>query len=107
MEFSPSSAVPGEEATLQVTAQPDSLCGVSIVDLSVLIKEPGKTLDKDKVTSGKHSRWIIYCFTDCVPCYSGTVCNLKGTGVHPVNGGQLKTHLMRFLHPYAGVHKQF
>uniref|UniRef100_A0A671V1M6 Alpha-2-macroglobulin-like n=1 Tax=Sparus aurata TaxID=8175 RepID=A0A671V1M6_SPAAU len=49
LEFSPSSAVPGEETTLQVTAQPDSLCGVSVVDQSVLIKEPGKTLDKDKI----------------------------------------------------------
>ncbi|XP_073343453.1 alpha-2-macroglobulin-P-like isoform X3 [Pagrus major] len=49
LEFSPSSAVPGEETTLQVTAQPDSLCGVSAVDQSVLIKEPGKTLDEDKI----------------------------------------------------------
>uniref|UniRef100_A0A8P4JYC5 Alpha-2-macroglobulin-like n=1 Tax=Dicentrarchus labrax TaxID=13489 RepID=A0A8P4JYC5_DICLA len=39
LEFSPSSAVPGEETTLQVTAQPDSLCGVSAVDQSVLIKD--------------------------------------------------------------------
>ncbi|XP_051253533.1 alpha-2-macroglobulin-like [Dicentrarchus labrax] len=49
LEFSPSSAVPGEETTLQVTAQPDSLCGVSAVDQSVLIKEPGKTLETDKI----------------------------------------------------------
>ncbi|XP_078023473.1 alpha-2-macroglobulin-like isoform X2 [Epinephelus lanceolatus] len=49
LEFSPSSAVPGEETTLQVTAQPDSLCGVSAVDQSVLIKEPGKTLNADKI----------------------------------------------------------
>uniref|UniRef100_A0A8P4KS46 Alpha-2-macroglobulin-like n=1 Tax=Dicentrarchus labrax TaxID=13489 RepID=A0A8P4KS46_DICLA len=48
LEFSPSSAVPGEETTLQVTAQPDSLCGVSAVDQSVLIKEPGKTLETAK-----------------------------------------------------------
>ncbi|XP_045929765.1 alpha-2-macroglobulin-like [Micropterus dolomieu] len=49
LEFSPSSAVPGEETILQVTAQPDSLCGVSAVDQSVLIKEPGKTLNADKI----------------------------------------------------------
>ncbi|XP_071327813.1 alpha-2-macroglobulin-like [Trachinotus anak] len=49
LEFSPSSAVPGEETTMQVTAQPDSLCGVSAVDQSVLIKEPGKTLNADKI----------------------------------------------------------
>uniref|UniRef100_A0A3B4WY74 Alpha-2-macroglobulin-like n=1 Tax=Seriola lalandi dorsalis TaxID=1841481 RepID=A0A3B4WY74_SERLL len=51
LEFSPSSAVPGEETTMQVTAQPDSLCGVSAVDQSVLIKEPGKILNADKVTA--------------------------------------------------------
>nr|XP_033487967.1 alpha-2-macroglobulin-like [Epinephelus lanceolatus] len=49
LEFSPSSAVPGEETTLHLTAQPDSLCGVSAVDQSVLIKEPGKTLNADKI----------------------------------------------------------
>ncbi|XP_038548732.1 alpha-2-macroglobulin-like isoform X4 [Micropterus salmoides] len=49
LEFSPPSAVPGEETILQVTAQPDSLCGVSAVDQSVLIKEPGKTLNADKI----------------------------------------------------------
>ncbi|KAG7235002.1 hypothetical protein INR49_003201, partial [Caranx melampygus] len=49
LEFSPSSAVPGEETTLQLTAQPNSLCGVSAVDQSVLIKEPGKTLTTEKV----------------------------------------------------------
>ncbi|KAG7235155.1 hypothetical protein INR49_003141, partial [Caranx melampygus] len=48
LEFSPSSAVPGEETTLQLTAQPNSLCGVSAVDQSVLIKEPGKTLTAEK-----------------------------------------------------------
>ncbi|KAF3847192.1 hypothetical protein F7725_020220 [Dissostichus mawsoni] len=49
LEFSPSSAVPGEQTILQVKALPDSLCGVSAVDQSVLIKEPGKTLDADKI----------------------------------------------------------
>ncbi|XP_070684725.1 alpha-2-macroglobulin-like [Pempheris klunzingeri] len=49
LEFSPTSAVPGEETILQVTAQPNSLCGVSVVDQSVLIKEPGKTLNADKI----------------------------------------------------------
>ncbi|XP_035857586.1 alpha-2-macroglobulin-like isoform X4 [Sander lucioperca] len=49
LEFSPTSAVPGEETIMQVTAQPESLCGVSAVDQSVLIKEPGKTLNADKI----------------------------------------------------------
>ncbi|KAG7282540.1 hypothetical protein CRUP_001115, partial [Coryphaenoides rupestris] len=48
LEFSPSSAVPGEENRLQLRAQPDSLCGISAVDQSVLIKEPGKKLNADK-----------------------------------------------------------
>uniref|UniRef100_A0A673C3P3 Uncharacterized protein n=1 Tax=Sphaeramia orbicularis TaxID=375764 RepID=A0A673C3P3_9TELE len=43
LDFSPSSAVPGEEITLQVTGHPQSMCGISAVDKSVLIKEPGKT----------------------------------------------------------------
>uniref|UniRef100_A0A8C9XLT2 Alpha-2-macroglobulin-like n=1 Tax=Sander lucioperca TaxID=283035 RepID=A0A8C9XLT2_SANLU len=58
LEFSPSSAVPGEETIMQVTAQPESLCGVSAVDQSVLIKEPGKTLDADKVTTGINQNYI-------------------------------------------------
>ncbi|XP_022071816.2 alpha-2-macroglobulin-like [Acanthochromis polyacanthus] len=49
LEFSPPSAVPGEDINMQVTAQPDSLCGVSVVDQSVLIQEPGKTLDATKI----------------------------------------------------------
>uniref|UniRef100_A0A8C8DNJ9 Alpha-2-macroglobulin-like n=1 Tax=Oryzias sinensis TaxID=183150 RepID=A0A8C8DNJ9_9TELE len=49
VEFSPSSAVPGEEAEMQLTAHPNSLCGVSAIDQSVLIKEPGGTLDADKI----------------------------------------------------------
>ncbi|KAM9733713.1 alpha-2-macroglobulin-like [Menidia menidia] len=49
LEFSPTSAVPGEEAKMQLSAQPDSLCGVSAIDQSVLIKEPGKTLNVDRI----------------------------------------------------------
>ena len=50
LEFSPSAAVPGEENRLQLRAQPDSLCGISAVDQSVLIKEPGKKLNADKAS---------------------------------------------------------
>uniref|UniRef100_A0A3Q3RZ95 Alpha-2-macroglobulin-like n=1 Tax=Mastacembelus armatus TaxID=205130 RepID=A0A3Q3RZ95_9TELE len=60
LEFSPSSAVPGEETTMQVTAEPDSLCGVSAVDQSVLIKEPGKSLDADKIFNLLPVRKITY-----------------------------------------------
>lgn len=49
LQFSPSSAVPGEEVKMQVAADPGSLCGVSAIDKSVLLQEPGKSLDADKV----------------------------------------------------------
>ncbi|RVE64678.1 hypothetical protein OJAV_G00128200 [Oryzias javanicus] len=49
VEFLPSSAVPAEQVKLQLTAQPNSLCGLSAIDQSVLIKEPGKTLNADKI----------------------------------------------------------
>uniref|UniRef100_A0A3P9C668 Alpha-2-macroglobulin n=1 Tax=Maylandia zebra TaxID=106582 RepID=A0A3P9C668_9CICH len=73
LEFSPSSAVPGEETNMQVTALPRSLCGVSAIDKSVLIKEPGKTLDADKVTIFdllplKKSSGIPYEVHDATEC---------------------------------------
>jgi len=49
LQFSPAKAVPGEKNTLQLSAQPGSLCGLSAVDQSVLILESGKRLDTDKV----------------------------------------------------------
>uniref|UniRef100_A0A6Q2XKM8 Alpha-2-macroglobulin-like 1 n=1 Tax=Esox lucius TaxID=8010 RepID=A0A6Q2XKM8_ESOLU len=39
VEFSPSNAVPGEKNTLQLTALPGSLCGLSAVDKSVHIMD--------------------------------------------------------------------
>uniref|UniRef100_A0AAY4ACK6 Alpha-2-macroglobulin n=1 Tax=Denticeps clupeoides TaxID=299321 RepID=A0AAY4ACK6_9TELE len=49
--FSPSRAVPGERNTLQLSAQPGSLCGLSAVDQSVLLIEPGKRLSADMIFS--------------------------------------------------------
>ncbi|XP_069004470.1 alpha-2-macroglobulin-like [Embiotoca jacksoni] len=49
LEFLPSLVVPGEDTTMKLTAQPNSLCGVNIVDQSVLIKEPQNTLTADKI----------------------------------------------------------
>ncbi|XP_019212767.1 alpha-2-macroglobulin [Oreochromis niloticus] len=71
VEFSPSSAVPGEETNMQVTALPRSLCGVSAIDKSVLIKEPGKTLDADKIFDLfplKKSSDIPYEVDDATEC---------------------------------------
>eukprot|EP00066_Takifugu_rubripes_P029840 XP_011619106.1 PREDICTED: alpha-2-macroglobulin-like [Takifugu rubripes] len=49
VEFSPTSAVPGEEVNMKVKALPNSLCGVSAIDQSVLILEPGETMTADMV----------------------------------------------------------
>uniref|UniRef100_A0A8C1G0C7 Uncharacterized protein n=1 Tax=Cyprinus carpio TaxID=7962 RepID=A0A8C1G0C7_CYPCA len=49
LRFSPTTAVPGEENTLQISAQPGSLCGLSAVDQSVRILEPRKHLDAEKI----------------------------------------------------------
>ncbi|XP_048017560.1 alpha-2-macroglobulin-like [Megalobrama amblycephala] len=49
LQFSPAKAVPGEKNTLQLSAQPGSLCGLSAVDQSVLILKSGERLDTDKV----------------------------------------------------------
>ncbi|XP_062873322.1 alpha-2-macroglobulin-like [Trichomycterus rosablanca] len=49
LEFNPSKAVPGEENTLKLSAHPGSLCGLSAVDQSVFILEPGKKLNTDQI----------------------------------------------------------
>ncbi|XP_056612215.1 alpha-2-macroglobulin-like [Triplophysa dalaica] len=51
VQFSPATAVPGEENTVQVSAQSGSLCALSAVDQSVLIMKPGKRLNTEKVFS--------------------------------------------------------
>ncbi|XP_056599256.1 alpha-2-macroglobulin-P-like [Triplophysa dalaica] len=49
VQFSPASAVPGEENTVKLSARPGSLCGVSAVDQSVLILESGRRLNAEKI----------------------------------------------------------
>ncbi|XP_045929801.1 alpha-2-macroglobulin-like [Micropterus dolomieu] len=69
--FCTSSAVPGEETILRVTAQPDSLCGVSAVDQSVLIKEPGKTLNANRIFDllpVRKASYVPYEVQDPVEC---------------------------------------
>ncbi|XP_038829725.1 alpha-2-macroglobulin-like isoform X3 [Salvelinus namaycush] len=71
VEFSPSQAVPGEKNTLQLSAQPGSLCGLSTVDKSVHIMEPGKRLDADKIFDllpVKETTYIPYQLEDPVSC---------------------------------------
>ncbi|XP_045067653.1 alpha-2-macroglobulin-like isoform X2 [Coregonus clupeaformis] len=72
VEFSPSNAVPGEENTLHLSAQPGSLCGLSAVDQSVGIMEPGKRLDADKIFDllpVKETTYIPYELEDSVACF--------------------------------------
>uniref|UniRef100_A0A8C7KSQ2 Alpha-2-macroglobulin-like n=1 Tax=Oncorhynchus kisutch TaxID=8019 RepID=A0A8C7KSQ2_ONCKI len=71
VEFSPSQAVPGEENTLQLSAQPGSLCGLSAVDQSVHILEPGKRLNADKIFDllpVKETTHIPYQLDDQIAC---------------------------------------
>uniref|UniRef100_A0A672JD68 Alpha-2-macroglobulin domain-containing protein n=1 Tax=Salarias fasciatus TaxID=181472 RepID=A0A672JD68_SALFA len=49
LEFSPPSTAPGEEIDLQVAAQPNSICGISAVDKSVLIEDASSILNEEKV----------------------------------------------------------
>uniref|UniRef100_A0A8L0DUP3 Alpha-2-macroglobulin-like n=1 Tax=Oncorhynchus mykiss TaxID=8022 RepID=A0A8L0DUP3_ONCMY len=71
VEFSPSNAVPGEENTLHLSARPGSLCGLSAVDQSVGIMEPGKRLDADKIFDllpVKETTYVPYELEDPVAC---------------------------------------
>uniref|UniRef100_A0A8C8CWS4 Alpha-2-macroglobulin-like n=1 Tax=Oncorhynchus tshawytscha TaxID=74940 RepID=A0A8C8CWS4_ONCTS len=70
VEFSPSQAVPGEQNTLQLSAQPGSLCGLSAVDQSVHILEPGKRLNADKVTE----LGVVNINGHTVPLYKQLLC---------------------------------
>ncbi|XP_056097146.1 alpha-2-macroglobulin-P-like [Rhinichthys klamathensis goyatoka] len=49
LQFSPATAVPAEGNVLTVSAQAGSLCGLSAVDQSVRIIEPGRRLSAERV----------------------------------------------------------
>ncbi|XP_031439689.1 alpha-2-macroglobulin-like protein 1 isoform X2 [Clupea harengus] len=70
VQFSPPKAVPGEKSSLQLSAQPGSLCGLSAVDQSVLILEPGKRLDAQKVFDMRPpmDSYVSYDVEDPVKC---------------------------------------
>ncbi|XP_075699316.1 alpha-2-macroglobulin-like [Rhinoderma darwinii] len=48
-EFSPGEVLPGSDVTLQVEASPGSLCGLRVVDQSVVLMKPEKELTADKI----------------------------------------------------------
>uniref|UniRef100_A0A3B3TZJ1 Alpha-2-macroglobulin-like n=1 Tax=Poecilia latipinna TaxID=48699 RepID=A0A3B3TZJ1_9TELE len=66
LEFSPSPAIPAEEIKLQLTALPNSLCGISAIDQSVLIKETEHTLDADKNMGLKMATNLIIQRPSCL-----------------------------------------
>uniref|UniRef100_A0AAR2LR97 NTR domain-containing protein n=1 Tax=Pygocentrus nattereri TaxID=42514 RepID=A0AAR2LR97_PYGNA len=81
LQFSPTEAVPGEENTLQLSAQPGSLCGLSAVDQSVFIMEPGKRLNADEVfrllpvTSVSYYDYIVEDELECLQVRSRRSAN--------------------------------
>ncbi|XP_073402572.1 alpha-2-macroglobulin-like isoform X2 [Dendrobates tinctorius] len=48
-EFSPDEVLPGSDVSLQVQADPGSLCGLRVVDESVVLMKPEKELTAEKV----------------------------------------------------------
>ncbi|CAB1344316.1 unnamed protein product [Coregonus sp. 'balchen'] len=93
VEFSPSNAVPGEENTLHLSAQPGSLCGLSAVDQSVGIMEPGKRLDADKVNTSALFSTLkpLYCSGKNQSPYRHDVFNLQVT---LLKSPEAKTHAL-------------
>ncbi|XP_068114979.1 uncharacterized protein [Hyperolius riggenbachi] len=51
VDFSPDEVLPGSDVSLQVKAAPGSLCGLRVVDQSVVLMRPDKELTADKVFS--------------------------------------------------------
>uniref|UniRef100_A0AAV2J4P3 Alpha-2-macroglobulin bait region domain-containing protein n=1 Tax=Knipowitschia caucasica TaxID=637954 RepID=A0AAV2J4P3_KNICA len=54
LDFTPAQGVPGEKASLRVTASASSLCGISVIDQSVLIQEPDRYLKPETVRMQHH-----------------------------------------------------
>ncbi|CAM4552714.1 unnamed protein product [Leuciscus chuanchicus] len=83
LQFSPTTAVPGEENTLQLSAQPGSLCGISAVDQSVLILEENKRLDLDKVFSMLPLRLFPFDTEDQEECFKIRSIRSTMIDIHP------------------------
>nr|XP_055052353.1 alpha-2-macroglobulin-like [Misgurnus anguillicaudatus] len=69
LQFSPATAVPGEANTIQLSAQPGSLCGLTGVDQSVNILEKNKHLNVDKIFSMIPPQFFPYEIEDPVECF--------------------------------------
>ncbi|XP_058269792.1 alpha-2-macroglobulin-like isoform X1 [Hemibagrus wyckioides] len=72
LQFSPSKAIPGEKNTLELSAHPGSLCGLSAVDQSVFILEHGNRINADKIFNllpvrSVHYPYIVEEEMECLP----------------------------------------
>ncbi|XP_058269383.1 alpha-2-macroglobulin-like isoform X4 [Hemibagrus wyckioides] len=106
LQFSPSKAVPGEKNTLELSAHPGSLCGLSVVDQSVFILD-----SENRLNTNKRSRYSIAvrprrpqgAEVDCV--YSTIkgvgmkmITNLAGRKTHCSKHKLLKDYLAHSIH---------
>uniref|UniRef100_A0A8C5Q2X5 Uncharacterized protein n=1 Tax=Leptobrachium leishanense TaxID=445787 RepID=A0A8C5Q2X5_9ANUR len=55
--FTPDEVLPGSDVSLQIQADPGSLCGLRVVDHSVILMKPEKELTADKV---RYSSMFLY-----------------------------------------------
>ncbi|KAG8551451.1 hypothetical protein GDO81_004117 [Engystomops pustulosus] len=73
--FSPDEVLPGSDVSLQVEASPRSLCGLRVVDQSVVLMKPEKQLTADKVFNlfpSGDSEWYDYRIQEPEDnCFSG------------------------------------
>ncbi|XDV32979.1 hypothetical protein PO909_003603, partial [Leuciscus waleckii] len=104
LQFSPAKAVPGEKNTLQLSAQPGSLCGLSAVDQSVLILKSGERLDTDKIFSllpvqseSNYPRTVVVddddeCLNMRLWKYSYTYESLKKVGLKMASNFYVRLH---------------
>ncbi|XP_055004063.1 alpha-2-macroglobulin-like protein 1 isoform X2 [Boleophthalmus pectinirostris] len=69
VEFEPSQGTPGEDASLRVIGQANSLCAISVIDQSVLIQEPGKYLKPEMIYNLlPGTRYVPYQAQDPTEC---------------------------------------
>nr|XP_023686044.1 alpha-2-macroglobulin-like protein 1 isoform X1 [Paramormyrops kingsleyae] len=62
--FTPNTSVPGERIGMKVMANPGALCGLSVVDQSVLLLDPKNRLDADKIYNMLPAKENYYYIAD-------------------------------------------
>lgn len=69
--FSPDEVLPGSDVSLQVQAAPGSLCGLRVVDKSVVLMKPEAELTNEKVSQLVASVFFVYYSRNIWKEYSG------------------------------------